>query len=151
MVTRKEKKKHHYQEQAWKDFIPATGVSTSSTSSGARKDLNHITRFNGDKKSHYATKCPKSQRCLRRLVTVWTTSTLITGTPCYPGMRSLYLIPGLSPKRLRRSHGSLNGQDSHKSHVGFDSHNSHDGHKNHNGHDGHDNHCGPIAIAMSTR
>ena len=38
-----------------------------------------------------------SQR--RRLVTVLTTSALITGAFCYPGIRSLYLIPGSIPER----------------------------------------------------
>ena len=36
----------------------------------------------------------EGQRCLRRLVIVLTTSTLMTGVPSYPGMSSLRLIPG---------------------------------------------------------
>ena len=50
----------------------------TNTSSGALKDLSHITYFNCDKKGYYATKCPKprkdretleDQRYLKRLVT----------------------------------------------------------------------------------
>ena len=55
-------------------------------------------------------------------MTVSTTSTLMTGALCYPGTRSLYSIPGSSPKRLRRSYdgfdrpNGLNGQDNHNCH-----------------------------------
>ena len=60
--TQKEKKKYRRQEQAWKDFIPATGVSASSALSGACKNLIRITCFNCNKKGHYTTKSPKSRK-----------------------------------------------------------------------------------------
>ena len=105
--TRKEKKRHRRQEQARKNSNPAADVNASSASCGARKDLSHITCFNYDKVS----RAKERQGRLRRLVTVLTTSTLMTGAPCYPGTRFLYLIPGLSPKRSRRSHVGHEGQD----------------------------------------
>ena len=67
--TWKKKKKQRWLEHEWarNDFgsAPTTKVNASivtSTSSGARKDVNHITCFNCDKKSHYATKSPKSRK-----------------------------------------------------------------------------------------
>ena len=95
---------------------------------------------------------------LRRLVKVSTTSTLMTGAPCYPETRSLYLIPGSNPKKSRRSHDNFNGQDGYDSHDGFDGqyghdsldgfddhdgHDDQDGHDGHDSHDGHDNHSSP--------
>ena len=55
----------------------------------------------------------------KRLVTVLTNSTLITGAFCYPGTRSLYSIPDLSPKKSRRSHDDFNDQYGHDSHNKF--------------------------------
>ena len=71
-------------------------------------------------------------------MTVSTTSTLMTGALCYPGTRSLYSIPGSSPKRLRRSYdgfdrpNGLNGQDSHDVQNGLDGHDNHSGPNGHN-------------------
>ena len=58
-----------------------------------------------------------SQR--RRLVTVLMISTLVTGALCYPGTRSLYFIPGSSPKKSGRSHNGFNDQYNHNSHDKF--------------------------------
>ena len=43
-------------KQLW--FCP----NVTNTSSGALKDLSHITCFNCDKKGHYATKCPEPRK-----------------------------------------------------------------------------------------
>ena len=92
----------------------------------------HLTQI-VDKKSHYARKCPKL-KSLRRLVTLATTFTLMTGALCYLKTHFLHPIPGSSPKKLRKSHDSFNDQYNH---------NSYDGFKDHTGHDDHDNHSSP--------
>ena len=52
-------------------------VNAPNVASTARKDLNHITCFNSDKKGHYkVSRAKEGQRHLRRLVTVLGTSAL---------------------------------------------------------------------------
>ena len=65
----KKKKKYRRLEHEWaqnnSSSAPTTKVNAlnvTNSSSGARKDLNHITCFNYDKKGHYVTKSPKSRK-----------------------------------------------------------------------------------------
>ena len=75
----------------------------------------------------------------------------ITEALYYPKTRSIYLIPGSSPKRLRISHVGQNIYDGHNDYVCLKSFNSHDepfgldsynGHIGYIRHDGHDNYSG---------
>ena len=52
-------------------------------------------------------------------MTVSTSFTLITGALCYLGMRSLYLIPRLIPKKPRKSHDGFEGHDGHDGYDGL--------------------------------
>ena len=84
------------------------------------KDLSHVTCFNCEKKGSLCDEVFRAQKeRLRRLVTVLTTSTLMTGALCYPGTRSLYSIPGSSPQRLRRSYDDFDSQYGGDSHDKF--------------------------------
>ena len=49
-------------EKTRKDSTPAVGIHVPNVASTARKDLNHLTCFNSDKKGHYAIKCPKPRK-----------------------------------------------------------------------------------------
>ena len=107
-------------KQAWNnsDSTSTTNVNAFNVSSTICKDLSHITCFNYDKKGHYTIKCFEQEK---RLVTVLTTSTLMTGALCYPGMRFLYLIPSSSPKISRRSYDSFDIHDGYDVHDNYSS------------------------------
>lgn len=72
-----------------------------------------------------------------------TISTIITGAFCYFGIHFLYLIPNLSPKRLKRSYEGYDNQnnqdrqDNFNNQGGYNCHNGYNGHNNHNGPNGH--------------
>ena len=116
-------------EKAWYKPLPSLHPYSSRSENGKTFD-----------KETRKEKKKEGQRRLRSLVIVSTTSTLMTGALCYPGTRSLHLIPGSSAKRSRshdghNSHGGLNDQNSHDGYKGFDNHDGFDSHNNHDSHD----------------